>query len=329
MVNNIYTVYTGKIAALPSPPPPILISKSGCGDLSRGRLPPVINHSILAYVCHYPGPVYPVWGWLNNLWKGFAMRGKPCLKAILLWGLHQGIAKLYSRRVIPRLWGPNPPCGYISSVAIFLVYTVAYIYIAFKMEWGKAVYMHFADSISPFWESLHSSGVWWKLSTMMGAHCTDQARAHEDKIACMLPVEIQHQNHREFCHIISSYGGASTRNQEPKNSFVENLTHIDITSRNKPTFMTLQGIQAQHSVMRTTHDKKLSVPFLLHRFKARMVGSFSQVPWTEMVDSTLEASLLNLTLRRNSSSPRRIPPTASLPRWPTRSTWPLAVFAFR
>ena len=26
-----------------------------CVSLSRGRLPPVINHSILAYVCHYPG----------------------------------------------------------------------------------------------------------------------------------------------------------------------------------------------------------------------------------------------------------------------------------
>ena len=28
-----------------------------CVSLSRGRLPPVINHSILAYVCHYPGAV--------------------------------------------------------------------------------------------------------------------------------------------------------------------------------------------------------------------------------------------------------------------------------
>ena len=26
-----------------------------CVPLSRGRLPPVINHSTLAYVCHYPG----------------------------------------------------------------------------------------------------------------------------------------------------------------------------------------------------------------------------------------------------------------------------------
>ena len=26
-----------------------------CVSLSRGRLPPVINHSTLAYVCHYPG----------------------------------------------------------------------------------------------------------------------------------------------------------------------------------------------------------------------------------------------------------------------------------
>ena len=37
------TVYTRKIAALP-PPPKI-----------RCRLPPVVNHSTLAYVCHYPG----------------------------------------------------------------------------------------------------------------------------------------------------------------------------------------------------------------------------------------------------------------------------------
>ena len=35
--------------------PQIPISKLGCGDLSRCRLPPVINHSTLAYVCHYPG----------------------------------------------------------------------------------------------------------------------------------------------------------------------------------------------------------------------------------------------------------------------------------
>ena len=28
-----------------------------CVSLSRGRLPPVINHSTLAYVCHYPGAV--------------------------------------------------------------------------------------------------------------------------------------------------------------------------------------------------------------------------------------------------------------------------------
>ena len=29
-----------------------------CGSLSRVRLPPVINHSTLAYVCHYPGADY-------------------------------------------------------------------------------------------------------------------------------------------------------------------------------------------------------------------------------------------------------------------------------
>ena len=49
----INTAYTGKIAAHFYPQIPI--SKSGCGDLSRCRLPPVINHSTLAYVCHYPG----------------------------------------------------------------------------------------------------------------------------------------------------------------------------------------------------------------------------------------------------------------------------------
>ena len=30
-----------------------------CVSLSRGRLPPVINHSTLAYVCHYPGADCP------------------------------------------------------------------------------------------------------------------------------------------------------------------------------------------------------------------------------------------------------------------------------
>ena len=41
-----------------------------CVSLSRGRLPPVINHSTLTYVCHYPGadchqsstiPPWPMW----------------------------------------------------------------------------------------------------------------------------------------------------------------------------------------------------------------------------------------------------------------------------
>ena len=35
--------------------PQIPSSKLEVPDLSRGRLPPVINHSTLAYVCHYPG----------------------------------------------------------------------------------------------------------------------------------------------------------------------------------------------------------------------------------------------------------------------------------
>ena len=40
--------------------PQIPSSKLGVPDLSRCRLPPVINHSTLAYVCHYPGSIYPV-----------------------------------------------------------------------------------------------------------------------------------------------------------------------------------------------------------------------------------------------------------------------------
>ena len=40
----------GKIATSHQPFHPGL-----CVSLSRGRLPPVINHSTLAYVCHYPG----------------------------------------------------------------------------------------------------------------------------------------------------------------------------------------------------------------------------------------------------------------------------------
>ena len=48
-----YRIYSGMIATLP--PPQISISKLGVHDLSRCRLPPIINHSTLAYVCHYPG----------------------------------------------------------------------------------------------------------------------------------------------------------------------------------------------------------------------------------------------------------------------------------
>ena len=45
---------TRKIATLP--PPSRFPSQSwGCCDLFRCRLPPVINHPTLAYVCHYPG----------------------------------------------------------------------------------------------------------------------------------------------------------------------------------------------------------------------------------------------------------------------------------
>ena len=63
---DLDTVYTGKIAALPPPPNShIKVVQTAtshqpfhpglCVSLSRCRLPPVINHSTLAYVCHYPG----------------------------------------------------------------------------------------------------------------------------------------------------------------------------------------------------------------------------------------------------------------------------------
>ena len=71
-----------------------------CVSLSRGRLPPVINHSTLAYVCHYPGSTYPVWGWLNNLWKGWAMRGK------YAWKYNKGIhLALVGSHCLSRLGG--------------------------------------------------------------------------------------------------------------------------------------------------------------------------------------------------------------------------------
>ena len=88
-----YRIYSGMIATLPPPPRfpsqswgcvifpgtdchqsstippwPMCVTIQGqtatshqpfhpglCVSLSRGRLPPVINHSTLAYVCHYPG----------------------------------------------------------------------------------------------------------------------------------------------------------------------------------------------------------------------------------------------------------------------------------
>ena len=55
--NEAYRIYREDSGTSPPPPPPpqIPISKPGCGDLSRCRLPPVINHSTLAYVGHYPG----------------------------------------------------------------------------------------------------------------------------------------------------------------------------------------------------------------------------------------------------------------------------------
>ena len=74
--------FTGKIVALFHPDSHIKVVL-GCCDLSRYRqwLPPVINIPPWPAVCRYSGPVYPVWGWLNNLWiKRVDQEGKPCLK---------------------------------------------------------------------------------------------------------------------------------------------------------------------------------------------------------------------------------------------------------
>ena len=58
----IYIPYTGKIGAPPRFPaqsPSHQPFHPGlCVSLSRCRLPPVINHSTLTYVCYYPGADY-------------------------------------------------------------------------------------------------------------------------------------------------------------------------------------------------------------------------------------------------------------------------------
>ena len=122
----------------PHPPPPRFPAQNWeCGDLYRCRLPPVINHSTLAYVCHYPGSIYPVWHtkfisrqltpsyhttgstepfWCLPLW--------PYVGQVLSWGyirvhqlrLHQGAQP--HQEGFPRLWDPipPPPPGYLSSI---------------------------------------------------------------------------------------------------------------------------------------------------------------------------------------------------------------------
>ena len=100
-----------------------------CVSLSRGRLPPVINHSTLAYVCHYPGADchqsstippcvchYPLMSTHVTLTPHHTTGSTEpfwCLplspyvwsntSTSIKWGLHQGVAQLYSRRVFPRL----------------------------------------------------------------------------------------------------------------------------------------------------------------------------------------------------------------------------------
>ena len=46
-IEFIYPIYRKDSCQIPT--------SKGCSDLSRCRLPPVINHSTLVYMCHYPG----------------------------------------------------------------------------------------------------------------------------------------------------------------------------------------------------------------------------------------------------------------------------------
>ena len=98
-----HVLYTGKIAALF--PPQIPISKLGCGDLSRCRLPPVINHSTLTYVCHYPGAdchqssTIPPWPMCVTIQGQTATSPQP---------FHPGLCVLLSRGRLPPVIPPWP-----------------------------------------------------------------------------------------------------------------------------------------------------------------------------------------------------------------------------
>ena len=60
----------------------------------------------------------------------------------------------YSRRIFPRLWGPSPPCSYLSGVAIFPIYTLSKlnaglnIYIYFKSIWQYATFVFTSNNMT-------------------------------------------------------------------------------------------------------------------------------------------------------------------------------------
>ena len=92
---SVLSIFTRKIAALS----PRFPSQSwGCSALSRGRLPPVINHSTLAYVCHYPGAdchqssTIPPWPMCATIQGQTATSHQP---------FHPGLCVLLSRGRLP------------------------------------------------------------------------------------------------------------------------------------------------------------------------------------------------------------------------------------
>ena len=87
-----------------------------CVSLSRGRLPPVINHSILAYVCHYPGAdchqssTIPSWPMCVTIQGQTATSHQP-----------SGGSSAIQQEGFSQTLRPKSPCGYLSGVAIFPV----------------------------------------------------------------------------------------------------------------------------------------------------------------------------------------------------------------
>ena len=86
-----------------------------CVSLSRGRLPPVINHSTLAYVCHYPGSdchqssTIPPWPMCVTIQGQTATSHQP---------FHPGLCVSLSRGRLPPGINHVPPWLFIMSLRI-------------------------------------------------------------------------------------------------------------------------------------------------------------------------------------------------------------------